>query len=47
MLDLVNRRQSERRYLDKPVEKEKLDRILRREAVAIGMQRPAVEVRRR
>lgn len=28
MLDLVNRRQSERRYLNKPVEKEKLDRIL-------------------
>jgi nitroreductase len=28
MLDLVNRRQSDRRYLNKPVEKEKLDRIL-------------------
>lgn len=28
MLDLVNRRQSDRRYLDKPVEKEKIERIL-------------------
>lgn len=28
MLDLVNRRQSDRRYLNKPVEKDKLDRIL-------------------
>lgn len=28
MLDLVNRRQSDRRYLDKPVEKEKIERIV-------------------
>ena len=47
MLSLMSGRQSERKYLDKPVEKEKIERITRsRQAVTIGLQRSAMEVHR-